>query len=247
MAHTIQAKNDSHLRQLILQEIQAYGEQCSLNHIDVSLVTSMVALFRDTRFNGDISEWDTSNVRRMDYMFYNSQFNGDISNWDVSKVQTMDSMFSRSPFNGDLSRWDVSKVTDMARMFSNCPFAQDVRTWSISPTTRVDNMFSGKNEAQWPSQVLARLDEVFPEWFKRQHYLDQSYVRGTHVGHIVSDLRFGPPSYFNRETVQTMKEQQRVAENLGMSKQDAAIYIFEQLLKPTPQATMAGFNDFQLS
>lgn len=247
MAHTIQAKNDSHLRQLILQEIQAYGEECSLNHIDVSLVTGMVALFRDTRFNGDISEWDTSNVNRMDYMFFNSQFNGDISNWDVSKVRDMYSMFSRSPFNGDLSRWDVSKVTSMARMFSNCPFAQDVRAWSISPTTRVNNMFSEKNEAQWPSQILAKLDEVLPEWQKRQRYLEQSYLRGAHVGHIVSDLRFGPPSYFNRATVETMKVQQRVAENLGMSPQEAAIYIFEQLLKPTPQATLAGFDDFQLS
>ena len=146
-----------------------------------------------------------------------------------------------------LCHLDVSKVTSMARMFSNCPFAQDVRAWSISPTTRVNNMFSGKNEAQWPSQILAKLDEVLPEWQKRQRYLEQSYLRGAHVGHIVSDLRFGPPSYFNRATVETMKVQQRVAENLGMSPQEAAIYIFEQLLKPTPQATLAGFDDFQLS
>ena len=137
MAHTIQAKNDSHLRQLILQEIQAYGEQCSLNHIDVSLVTSMVALFRDTRFNGDISEWDTSNVRRMDYMFYNSQFNGDISGWDVSNVRAMHSMFCGAVFSGDLSRWDVSNVTDMYKIFSFSQFNGDVSTWNVENVNEV--------------------------------------------------------------------------------------------------------------
>ena len=246
MGHTIQAKNDSHLRQLILQEIQAYGEQCSLNHIDVSLVTSMVALFRDTRFNGDISEWDTSNVRTMDYMFYNSQFNGDISNWDVSKVRDMYSMFSRSPFNGDLSRWDVSKVTNMARMFSNCPFAQDVRGWSLPLDVHVYDMFQENSRARWPSQVLVRLRDIFSDTSTLKKYLHQSYLRETHAGHVVRALELQTkPAYFNKATTEKIKAQRDLAESLGMNLQEAALYIFEQLSKPDP--TIVGFHDFELS
>jgi surface protein len=39
----------------------------------------------------------------MSYMFENSKFNGDISNWDVSNVINMFCMFDSSEFNGDIS------------------------------------------------------------------------------------------------------------------------------------------------
>jgi len=50
-------------------------------------------------------------------MFKNSQFNGDISNWNVSKVQDMARMFKNSQFNGDISNWNVAKKTDKTDMF----------------------------------------------------------------------------------------------------------------------------------
>ena len=43
-------------------------------------------------------------------MFENSKFNGDISNWDVSNVTTMKEMFLHSMFNGDLSKWNVGHL-----------------------------------------------------------------------------------------------------------------------------------------
>jgi surface protein len=52
-------------------------------------------------------------------MFEDSQFNGDISNWDVSKVNNMVRLFSRSQFNGDISKWNVAKKTDKTNMFKN--------------------------------------------------------------------------------------------------------------------------------
>jgi len=36
-------------------------------------------MFEDSKFNGDISQWDVSNVTNMCGMFSNSVFNGDIS------------------------------------------------------------------------------------------------------------------------------------------------------------------------
>ena len=34
-------------------------------------------------------------------MFYDSRFNGNISNWDVSNVYEMSNMFENSDFTGD--------------------------------------------------------------------------------------------------------------------------------------------------
>jgi len=39
----------------------------------------MSSMFRKTKFNRDISQWDVSNVNDMSYMFSDSEFNGDIS------------------------------------------------------------------------------------------------------------------------------------------------------------------------
>ena len=44
-------------------------------------------MFSGSKFNGDISEWDTSNVTDMSFMFYYSLFNGDISKWDFSNLK----------------------------------------------------------------------------------------------------------------------------------------------------------------
>jgi len=57
-----------------------------LRFICTTKITNMSEMFRKSKFNGDISNWDVSNVTNMIGMFYKSQFNGDISKWDVSNV-----------------------------------------------------------------------------------------------------------------------------------------------------------------
>ena len=130
--HTLFPKTKDELKQMIKDEISKNGNECSLNHIDVSKITDMSTLFMESPFNGDISEWNVSNVTNMKYMFNGCKYtskNGDISDWDVSNVKYMREMFYKSNFNGNISKWNVSDVTDMTHMFKNTPLEINPPTW----------------------------------------------------------------------------------------------------------------------
>ena len=96
------AKHKTHLKRLIDEEIKRNGAECSLNHIDMS------HLFNNCRFNGDISNWNTSKVTNMAHMFSMSDFTGDVSQWDNANVEDMNHMFCKTKFNKNLSKFNTS-------------------------------------------------------------------------------------------------------------------------------------------
>ena len=140
------------LKNMIYNEIEKNGIECSLNHICTSKITNMSGLFTGRnnfpllrKFNGDISLWDVSNVTNMSAMFEESDFDGDLSKWDVSRVQTMESMFDNAKYtgeNGDISDWDISSVRDMSFMFyENTEYKGDISAWNVSNVKNMDGMF----------------------------------------------------------------------------------------------------------
>lgn len=88
---------------------------------DVSQISSLLGLFQDTSFNGNITTWDVSHVERFDALFYADPiFDQNISGWDTSSATNMNALFFHdAAFDQDISGWDVSQVTDMADMFDS--------------------------------------------------------------------------------------------------------------------------------
>jgi len=135
---------------------------------DVSSVTNMQYLFRNTNFNGDISGWDVSSVTNMGYAFDNNEtFSGDLSAWDVSSVTDMGNMFwGAESFNSDLSSWDVSSVTNMTNLFMyNYDFNSDLSSWDVSNVTSMTNIFreSGFNSdiSSWDVSNVINMQNMF--------------------------------------------------------------------------------------
>lgn len=104
-------ENYSDFQMRLHVEMMMHGPHCSLNHWDISQIDELDNIFRESKFDGDISGWDVAHISTMAYMFDGSEFtgkHGDISKWDVSNVTAMESMFYRSKFGGDISAWKIS-------------------------------------------------------------------------------------------------------------------------------------------
>ncbi|UCG50175.1 MAG: BspA family leucine-rich repeat surface protein [Phycisphaerales bacterium] len=129
---------------------------CDISAWDTSSVRDMSSMFwHATLFNQPIGSWDTSSVTTIAGMFDGaSSFDQPIGNWNTSEVTNMNVTFrNASAFNRDIGRWDTSKVTAMSSMFAGASkFNQNIRDWDTSSVTEMVYMFIN---ASWFNQDLS--------------------------------------------------------------------------------------------
>ena len=139
-------KDKNELKKIISFYSKKYPDD-SINWLNVYGITDMSHLFEKTKYNGDISKWDTSNVTDMSYMFYKAySFNQPIGDWNVSNVIDMEGMFAFSNFNRPIGSWNVINVTNMRHMFYKAySFNQFIGEWNVNNVTNMYCMFAFSN------------------------------------------------------------------------------------------------------
>ena len=165
MPERVVATDTEHLTRLIYLALRKDGLACSLNHIDVSNVTSFDRLFTYSDFVGDVSEWDVSAGESFRKMFQSSRFNGDISRWNMEKAQDLSHMFDDAWFTGDISQWNVANVRAMNGMFKNSPFNGDLSRWDVRALSDAKEMFAESkftgDLSQWRLPELKNAKDMF--------------------------------------------------------------------------------------
>lgn len=119
-------------------------DQKPLSKLDVSQIVDFSRVFAHSKFNGDVSNWDTRSAKNFSFMFYNAKkFNSNIEGWNTENVEKTTFMFCRaSEFNMPLDKWNVSKVNDMIGMFQEAiRFNQDLNSWNVSKVCSMASMF----------------------------------------------------------------------------------------------------------
>jgi surface protein len=139
---------------------------------DFSNTTILSKFFRASNNfvgGGNIENWDVSNIVNFSFVFEATKFNSDISGWDTSIATNFQSMFfSNQQFNQDISGWDVQNVTNMIQMlFSSSSFNQNLGNWEIASLTSAVQIFysSGMSTANYTDSIVGWANYVFTNGF----------------------------------------------------------------------------------
>ena len=184
--YTVTPTSKEELVAAIKSAIDKNGNNCSLNHIDISKLDELDNLFADKlhgeetydleNFDGDISKWNVSNITSMKNLFWCSKYSGkygDISDWDVSSVEDMSGLFNNSHYNGDISDWNVSSVENMDCMFWGIgneaenfdPEKFDLSKWDVSSVTDMSSLFAhssfNSDISNWDVSSVESMNSMF--------------------------------------------------------------------------------------
>ena len=78
---TLFPKTKEELLKMITDEISKNGNECSLNHIDVSRITDMSQLFFTSKFNQNIDNWKPKQRALRRNMFKDSPLENNLPIW----------------------------------------------------------------------------------------------------------------------------------------------------------------------
>lgn len=130
-----------------------------------------------TEFDQNISSWDVSNVTNMMGMFKESAFNHSIENWDVSKVTNMSEMFKDNySFNMPLDKWKgkLGNVRYADEMFCQTEYKLSLACLMFDETIcSTENIIAfcpvaKMNRTNWPYPVnnsfSENADDDDPDW-----------------------------------------------------------------------------------
>ena len=93
----------------------------------MSKAISLSGMFKGSRFNQNINNWDVSGVKQMHEMFYDSRFNKPLNKWDVSNVWDMEYMFQLSKFNQDISMWNINPNVKVICIFKDAAIQKEFK------------------------------------------------------------------------------------------------------------------------
>jgi hypothetical protein len=159
---------------------------------------------------GIANTWDVSAITDMSFLFKDSSFNDPISKWDVSHVTTMEGMFhGATEFNQALP-WDTSSVTNMKEMFFHAASFHKPIIFDTSNVTTMEGMFQYAFSFNYPIQFdtssVTTMKHMFyhAETFNKAVALDTSKVT-TMECMFCGASSFNQPLRFQSSSVTTME------------------------------------------
>ena len=128
----------------------------SIENLNTRQITSFYEMFKDSLFDGNLSNWNTAFVLDMTRMFEGAtEFKGDGENegdgesliWNVTAVEKFNSMFHQATsFNGDLSGWDVEHQEE------------EPEGWRVGATNWIGRAFCNDGQPRWGTDGTGECD-----------------------------------------------------------------------------------------
>jgi len=111
---------------------------------DLSSVTSIRRMFRQSDFNGKVSNWNVSNVQNFsEFLLFCENFNKPIGFWDTSSGTDFGGMLRETAYNQTLVNFVTGSATQLDFMFNGTPFDQDISSWNVSNVINWNSFLAG--------------------------------------------------------------------------------------------------------
>ena len=111
---------------------------------DLSSVLSIRRMFRQSDFNGKVSNWNVSNVQNFsEFLLFCENFNKPIGFWDTSSGTDFGGMLRETAYNQTLVNFVTGSATQLDFMFNGTPFDQDISSWNVSNVINWNSFLAG--------------------------------------------------------------------------------------------------------